>query len=111
MLAGTTWVESHLHLRPSRWLSFGLVIACLTGLGALLFGYPFLTSHTAHLHLPVLGEIHVPSAFFFDLGVFVVVVGATMLILVALAHQTIRSRRPQQGAAADPAAPNKRGTV
>jgi multicomponent K+:H+ antiporter subunit A len=111
MLAGTTWVESHLHLRPLRWLSFGLVIACLTGLGALLFGYPFLTSHTAHLHLPVLGEIHVPSAFFFDLGVFVVVVGATMLILVALAHQTIRSRRPQQGAAADPAAPNKRGTV
>ncbi|WP_076593158.1 monovalent cation/H+ antiporter subunit A [Herminiimonas arsenitoxidans] len=111
MLAGTTWVESHLHLRPLRWLSFGLVIACLTGLGALLFGYPFLTSHTAHLNLPVLGEIHVPSAFFFDLGVFVVVVGATMLILVALAHQTIRSRRPQQGGASEPAASNKRGAV
>jgi multicomponent K+:H+ antiporter subunit A len=111
MLAGTTWVETHLHLRPLRWLSFGLVLACLTGLGAFLLGYPFLTSHTAHLHLPVLGEIHVPSAFFFDLGVFVVVVGATMLILVALAHQSIRSRRPQQGSATDATATNKRGIV
>ena len=34
--------------------------------------------------LPLLGEIHVPSAFVFDLGVFLVVVGTTMLILVAL---------------------------
>ncbi|MFJ7567335.1 monovalent cation/H+ antiporter subunit A [Herminiimonas sp. NPDC097707] len=110
MLAGTTWVESHLHLRPLRWLSFGLIIACLTGLGASILGYPFLTSHTAHLTLPLLGEIHVPSAFFFDLGVFVVVVGSTMLILVALAHQTIRSRRPQAGTPAEPAA-NQRGII
>ncbi len=93
MLAGTTWVESKLHLQPHRWLAFGLIIAVGTGLGALTLGYPFLTSHTAHLDLPVLGNIHVPSAFMFDLGVFAVVVGATMLILVALAHQSVRSRR------------------
>ena len=110
MLAGTTWVESHLHLRPLRWLSFGLIIACATGLGAIVLGYPFLTSHTAHVNFPVLGEIHIPSAFFFDLGVFVVVVGATMLILVALAHQSIRSRRPQAGNAGDTAS-NKRGVI
>lgn len=110
MLAGTTWVESHLHLRPLRWLSFGLIIACATGLGAMLLGYPFLTSHTAHVTFPLLGEIHIPSAFFFDLGVFVVVVGATMLILVALAHQSIRSRRPQAGTSSDDAS-NKRGII
>jgi multicomponent K+:H+ antiporter subunit A len=34
------------------------------------------------------------SALAFDLGVFVLVVGATVLILVALAHQSIRSARP-----------------
>lgn len=112
MLAGTAWVESHIHLRPLRWLSFGLVTACATGLGAVVLGYPFLTSHTAHVNIPVLGEIHIPSAFFFDLGVFVVVVGATMLILVALAHQSIRSRRPQAASANDPAAAtNKRGII
>ncbi|MBZ2206947.1 monovalent cation/H+ antiporter subunit A [Massilia soli] len=93
MIAGTDWVESHLRLRPHRWIGWGLLAACATGVGAWLFGYPFLTSHTAHLSLPVLGELHAPSAFVFDLGVFFVVVGTTMLILVALAHQSLRSRR------------------
>lgn len=93
MVAGTDWVEDHLRLRPHRWIAVGLATACGTGLGAWLLGYPFLTSHTAHLSLPLLGELHVPSAFVFDLGVFLVVVGATMLILVALAHQSLRSHR------------------
>jgi multicomponent K+:H+ antiporter subunit A len=93
MVAGTDWVESHLRLRPHRWIGWGLVTACATGIGAWLLGYPFLTSHTAHLALPLLGELHIPSAFVFDLGVFLVVVGTTMLILVALAHQSLRSRR------------------
>jgi multicomponent K+:H+ antiporter subunit A len=93
MLAGTVWIESHLRMRPHRWLSYGLLIACGTGLGAWSFGYPFLTSHTLHLSLPLLGEIHVPSALGFDIGVFAVVVGTTMLILMSLAHQSIRSHR------------------
>ncbi len=93
MVAGTHWVELHLHLRPHKWIAWGLVVASLTGLGAWLLGYPFLTSHTAHVYLPLLGEIHLPSAFMFDLGVFAVVVGSTMLILVALSHQSVRSHR------------------
>ena len=98
MVAGTDWVESHLRLRPHQWIGWGLVCACATGLGAWLLGYPFLTSHTAHVTLPLLGEMHLPSAFVFDLGVFFVVVGTTMLILVALAHQSLRSRRTPPGA-------------
>ncbi len=93
MVAGTDWVESHLRLRPHRWIAWGLSTACGTGIGAWLLGYPFLTSHTAHVTLPLLGELHLPSAFVFDLGVFLVVVGTTMLVLVALAHQSLRSRR------------------
>ncbi|MFA7503402.1 MAG: monovalent cation/H+ antiporter subunit A [Burkholderiaceae bacterium] len=93
MLAGTSWVESHLRLWPHRWLGTGLLVAAGTGVAAWFFGYPFLTSHSMHMHVPLLGEIHLPSATGFDLGVFVVVVGATMLILVALAHQSVRSHR------------------
>ena len=33
------------------------------------------------------------EALLFDLGVFAVVVGATVLILIALAHQSVRSPR------------------
>ena len=93
MVAGTQWVEAHLNLHLRRWIAVGLMLVLLTGLGSLLFGYPFLTTHTAHFELPLLGAMHLPSALFFDLGVFSVVLGATLLILTALAHQSIRRQR------------------
>ncbi len=91
MAGGTHWAENRLAMRPARWIGAGLLFAAITGAGAWLFGHPFLTSHVATVVLPVLGEVHVPSASFFDLGVFCVVVGATGLILIALAHQSVRS--------------------
>lgn len=94
MVAGTQWVEAQMRLRPLRWMGTGLLCATLTGGGAIVFGYPFLTTHTAHLHLPLLGDIHLASALFFDVGVFTVVVGSTLLILTALAHQSVRAYRP-----------------
>jgi multicomponent K+:H+ antiporter subunit A len=93
LVAGTVWVETRARLRPTRWIGTGLLFAALTGLGAVALGYPFLTTHTAHLTLPLVGDVHVPSATFFDLGVFLAVVGATLLILTALAHQSTRAHR------------------
>jgi multicomponent K+:H+ antiporter subunit A len=99
LVAGTRWVESRTTIRPTRWIGFGLLCSAVTGLGAVALGYPFLTTHTAHFTLPLIGEVHFPSATFFDVGVFSVVVGATLLILTALAHQSIRARRrPSQSA-------------
>jgi multicomponent K+:H+ antiporter subunit A len=93
IVSGTEWVEEHLRIYPRRWIAVGLVLALATGSGSVLMGYPFMTTHTAHFDLPWLGEIHVPSALFFDMGVFSVVIGATMLILTGLAHQSVRSHR------------------
>ncbi|MBL9016264.1 MAG: monovalent cation/H+ antiporter subunit A [Myxococcales bacterium] len=93
MFGGARWTERHARLSPVRWIAIGLLLAALTGLGAIVAGYPFLTTHTAHLSLPLVGDVHLPSATFFDLGVFSVVIGATLLILTALAHQSIRARR------------------
>jgi multicomponent K+:H+ antiporter subunit A len=99
LVAGTQWVESRTRIQPARWTGLGLLLAAATGIGAIVFGYPFLTTHTLHLTLPLLGEVHLPSASFFDVGVFAVVVGATLLILTALAHQSIRAhRKPAQSA-------------
>lgn len=100
MVGGTAWVEAHLKLNPQRWIALGLLFAVFTGIGAWFFGYPFLTSHSPHPILPIVGEVPLPSAFMFDLGVFTLVVGATMLILTALAHQSIRSHRAIQHSAA-----------
>jgi len=94
MVAGTQWVEAQMRLRPLRWMGTGLLFAIGTGLGSMFFGYPFMTTHTAHFALPLLGDIHVASALFFDVGVYAVVVGSTLLILTALAHQSVRSHRP-----------------
>jgi multicomponent K+:H+ antiporter subunit A len=90
MAGGTRWAEDRLALRPMRWMGMGLLIAAATGAGALALDYPFLTTHTAHLTLPILGDLHVPTAFLFDIGVFSLVVGATGLVLIALAHQSVR---------------------
>ncbi len=93
IVSGAEWVEEHLRVYPRRWIAAGLLLALATGSTSVLLGYPFMTTHTAHLDLPLLGELHVPSALFFDIGVFALVLGATMLILTALAHQSIRSHR------------------
>ena len=98
MVAGTQWVEAQMSLRPMRWMGFGLFSATLTGLGALFAGYPFLTTHTWHFSLPVLGDIHIASALFFDVGVYAMVVGSTLLMLTALGHQSVRAHKPSNQA-------------
>jgi multicomponent K+:H+ antiporter subunit A len=67
-------------------LASGLLIACLTGLGSWLFGYPFLTSTFGHPVLPVIGELPLATAALFDLGIYLMVVGATVLALAGIAR-------------------------
>jgi len=93
MAAGTRWVEARFDLQPMRLIGVGLLLAAGVGIIAWIFAHPFLTSNAAHIALPVVGELHLPSAFVFDLGVFSLVVGATTLILIALAHQSVRGHR------------------
>ncbi|MEP7180663.1 MAG: monovalent cation/H+ antiporter subunit A [Betaproteobacteria bacterium] len=61
----------------------GVLVAGVTGLGSAALGYPFLTSAFGHPVLPVVGEVPLASAALFDLGVFLTVVGATMLTLLS----------------------------
>jgi multicomponent K+:H+ antiporter subunit A len=43
--------------------------------------------------VPIIGDIPIASALIFDIGVYAVVVGTTVLMLIAIAHQSIRSPR------------------
>jgi multicomponent K+:H+ antiporter subunit A len=94
MAAGTRWTEARLRVQPINWIGVGLLIASAAGAGAWLFGYPFLTSYFQYIELPWIGELPAATAMIFDLGVFTLVVGATVLMLIALAHQSIRTPRP-----------------
>jgi multicomponent K+:H+ antiporter subunit A len=93
MVSGTVWVEARLRIHPQIWVAFGLLAAAAAGFGAWLASRSFLTALAADLHLPLVGDVHVSSVLVFDLGVYMLVVGATALMLVALAHQSLRSPR------------------
>ena len=95
LAGGTRWVEERLRILPVRWIGFGLLMAAVTGLGSWLFGYPFLTSYFQYTEIPFIGDMPTASALLFDLGVFSLVVGATVLMLIAIAHQSIRSAKPK----------------
>lgn len=108
MAGGTRWVEARVRIRPLSWTGLGLLCAAATGMGAWLFGHPFLTSHFRYLDIPVIGKVPAATALLFDFGVFAVVVGSTVLILIALAHQSVRmpriARAPTDPAPAAPPA-------
>lgn len=59
----------------------GLLIAVLTGAGALLFNEPFLTHAYDYFDLPLLGKTSLHTAVLFDIGVYLVVIGVTMTII------------------------------
>jgi multicomponent K+:H+ antiporter subunit A len=67
-----------------RWIGSGLSIAGLTGVGAFFWGRPFMTSAHGHPHVPILGDLPLASAALFDLGVYLTVVGSTLLTISVL---------------------------
>ena len=93
MVGGTMWVESRLRVHPQIWIGAGLLAAGAAGTSAWWLQVPFLTALTWNFPFPLLGEVHLSSALVFDLGVFMLVFGATLLMLIALAHQSLRSPR------------------
>lgn len=88
MALGQDHAEQLLKAKSGRlyeiWIGTGLVIAGLTGLGAWIWGRPFLTSAHFYVSPPILGEMHLATAALFDVGVYITVVGATMLLISVL---------------------------
>jgi len=101
LAGGARWVEERLRILPVRWIAFGLLFAVFTGMGSFVFGFPFLTSYFQYLDIPYVGKMPAASALFFDLGVFSVVVGAIVLMLIAIAHQSLRVRTRSNRAAVE----------
>ncbi|WP_339411905.1 monovalent cation/H+ antiporter subunit A [Pseudomonas sp. EA_35y_Pfl2_R5] len=86
--SGVQWTQSRLPLNYQGMAGLGVLVAGLTGLGSWLFDRPFLTSAFGHFHIPLIGEIELATAMLFDLGVYLTVVGATLLILANLGKLT-----------------------
>ena len=61
-----------------------MTLAPATGLGALLPDEPFLSSAILEWHPPLLGEVKLVTVLFFDIGVYLIVIGLVLGLLVVL---------------------------
>ena len=93
MADGFAATERRFNLDFARVAGAGIACAGLTGVAAWFFGAPFLTSAHGHPALPLVGEIALASAMAFDLGVYLAVVGATLLTLATLGRASPRAAR------------------
>jgi len=83
---GVEWTQRRMPWSYHSIAGLGVLIAALTGLGSLAFGAPFLTSAFDYFHLPLIGKFELATALLFDLGVYLAVVGSTLLILSNIGH-------------------------
>lgn len=80
-------LQELLDIKPTTVLTWGLFFALGAGLLPVLMGYPFLTGEWFLLKVPRLGELHIGTSLFFELGVYLVVIGSTLTILINLMEE------------------------
>ncbi|NLZ10453.1 MAG: DUF4040 domain-containing protein, partial [Alcaligenaceae bacterium] len=93
VVGGTLWVEARQNIKPQYWLGLGALIAGGAAVSAWWVARPFLAAFKIDLALPLIGTVKLSTVLIFDIGVYMLVIGSTVLILVALAHQSLRFRR------------------
>lgn len=71
-------------LQPALLLGLGLFLAAGTGVAAMFFGGEVLETAILKFEVPVFGDIKLVTSLFFDIGVFLVVVGLMLDILRSL---------------------------
>lgn len=67
-------------------LALGLACSVGCGLGGMFLGKPFLTHTFGHVTIPLVGELELATAMIFDFGVFLVVTGTVMSIILTIGN-------------------------
>ncbi len=83
---GTDSTMKILRYKPLSLIPTGLIIATLSMFAPVLFGLPVMTGLWIEQPIPVIGMIG--SALFFDLGVYLVVIGVVLTILFTISLET-----------------------
>ena len=73
-----------LPLDAGKILGVGLALSAGTAVGSMLMGAPVLSSAVISVQLPLLGTVKFVTALFFDLGVYLIVVGLVLDVLRSL---------------------------
>jgi multicomponent Na+:H+ antiporter subunit B len=82
---GLSDTKNLLRFHPGLLMPIGLALAFLSGLAPMVFGLPFMTGLWYPEAIPVLGTIG--STLFFDIGVYLVVIGVTLTIIFTIVDE------------------------
>jgi len=88
MANGSHWIADRFDVNYRKIIASGIAIALFTGIGSWFFERPFLTTWFDYFDIPLVGKTELASAIVFDLGVYLTVVGATLMILASLGKLT-----------------------
>lgn len=76
-----------LRVEPHTLLAGGFVAVFISGFARSFSGEPFLTGAWTTIRIPGIGEMDVGTPLLFDLGVYLVVIGATLLVILSLLEE------------------------
>lgn len=85
--AGIRSAQGVLRMDPRTLLGLGLFIATSSALVAPAFGGTVFEGKWLDVTLPVVGETHIGTPLLFDIGVYLVVIGAVLTIVLTLAEE------------------------
>jgi multicomponent Na+:H+ antiporter subunit B len=77
--------QTTLRIKPRALIAGGLMIALISALIPTLSGQSFMTGLWSDQALPVIGKVGTPLLF--DIGVYLTVIGITLLIIFSLAEE------------------------
>jgi multicomponent Na+:H+ antiporter subunit B len=73
-----------LRVEPQQLMVWGLLLALGSGCLGLMQFAPFLTAQWMIVDIPGVGRVHIGTPLLFDLGVYLLVIGATLTIILAM---------------------------
>ena len=79
-------IRRFLPCRTQTIIGLGLLLAGLSGVWSLVKGQPFMTGQWGHFELRGL-DLHLGTPLLFDIGVYMVVVGVVLIIIMTLAEE------------------------
>ncbi len=89
LAGGSLRVRSATIVRPTALIGLGLLVAVVTAIVPLVVGGALLESQIWFVDVPLVGEVKVVSSTAFDVGVYLLVVGVVLAVLVALGSDPV----------------------
>ena len=101
LAGGEISVRRSVIARSTTLIGTGLLIAVSTAIAPLVVGDALLESTIWKPRVPLIGEVKIVSSAIFDVGVYLLVIGVVLAVLLALGsdpvHDAIAAERPDDG--------------